>query len=253
MRRVTNDHRYAASAEVRTEPFLRRVRRALYRPFLLGFREPIVMLFGLYLIVIYIVLFSFLNGYTFIFTETYGLSEGLTGLTFLGIVIGIACSTLLIPYVYTDYKRQLRQAEEQGRTRLPPEVRLLFAKLGAPTVPISLFWMGWTTRPDIPLWSPLAASVLFGYGILCIFISCYQYLIDSYELYAASALACVTVLRYVASGGIVIAAIPMYEGLGVHWTLTLMGCLSALLVPVPYLFTRYGERVRGWSKFAVDG
>lgn len=46
-------------------------------------------------------------------------------------------------------------------------------------------------------------------------------------------------------------AIPMYEKLGVHYTCTLLGGLSALLVPVPFLFYKYGEKIRGMSKFAI--
>lgn len=42
---------------------------------------------------------------------------------------------------------------------------------GSIAIPVSLFWMAWTSRPDISIWSPLAASVLFGHGILCIFIT----------------------------------------------------------------------------------
>jgi hypothetical protein len=58
---------------------------------------------------------------------------------------------------------------------LPPEFRLWFSMLGgAFAIPIGLFWMAWTSYPSISIWSPLAASVLFGYGILCVFISCYQ-------------------------------------------------------------------------------
>ena len=57
-----------------------------------------------------------------------------------------------------------------------------------------LFWMGWTAYPSVSYWSPLVASVLFGYGILCIFISSYQYLMDAYAMYAASALAAVTLV-----------------------------------------------------------
>jgi hypothetical protein len=44
---------------------------------------------------------------------------------------------------------------------------------GSIAIPVSLFWMAWTSRPDISIWSPLGASVLFGYGILCIFITRY--------------------------------------------------------------------------------
>ena len=63
--------------------------------------------------------------------------------------------------------------------------------------------MAWTDYSWICYWSPLCAGVLFGYGILCVFISSYQYIIDSYETYAASALASATVIRYVVSGAMV--------------------------------------------------
>ena len=49
---------------------------------------------------------------------------------------------------------------------------------------------------------------MFGYGILCIFISSYQYIIDSYEMYAASALASLTLIRYVAAGAMTVVGIP---------------------------------------------
>jgi hypothetical protein len=48
-------------------------------------------------------------------------------------------------------------------------------------------------------------------GILCVFISSYQYIIDSYETFAASALASVTLIRYMAAGGMVVVGIPFYE------------------------------------------
>jgi hypothetical protein len=42
-----------------------------------------------------------------------------------------------------------------------------------------------------------------------------------------------------------------YENMGVHWTLTILGAISALMVPVPYLFYIYGPKIRGWSKYAA--
>ena len=251
LRALTGDERYKAEVEIREETFLLRLRKALYRPFLLTFREPVIMLLALYLTVIYIILFTFLNGYAFIFTETYGFSEGITGLSFIGIGIGLCLASLLVPFIYMFAKRDLAKIKTQGGTRLPPEFRLWFAMLGAPAIPISLFWMGWTAYPSISYWSPLVASVVFGYGILCVFISSYQYIIDSYESYSASALASVTLIRYVAAGGSVAYAIPIYENLGVHWTLTIMGAISALCVPLPYLFFVFGPRIRKRSKYAV--
>ena len=203
LRELTGDERFKAELEIRQDSFATRLVHSLYRPFILTFTEPIIVLVALYLTVIYIILFTFLNGYTFIFTETYGFSEGITGLSFIGIGIGLCLASCLVPVMYIWAKRDLAKAKAQGGSRLPPEFRLWFAMLGAPAIPISVLWMGWTTYPSISYWSPLAASVLFGYGILCIFISSYQYIIDGYETYAASALASVTLIRYVTAGGMV--------------------------------------------------
>ena len=89
-------------------------------------------------------------------------------------------------------------------------------------------------------------------GILCVFITSYQYIIDVYNSYAASALASITLIRYLASGGMVVVSIPFYENEGVAYTLTILACISALMVPVPYLFYRYGPWIRAKSKYAIS-
>lgn len=175
LRKVMGDSRYRAQVEIRSQTFMKRLVTALYRPFLLTFQEPIIILVALYLTVIYIVLFTFLDGYNYIFAEIHGTSEGVTGLCFLGIVCGLFLASGLVPLIYTWSKRDLKKIKEQGGDRLPPEFRLWFAMLGGSfAIPISLFWMGWTSYSCISIWSPLGASVLFGYGVLCIFISSYQ-------------------------------------------------------------------------------
>lgn len=250
LREVTGDQRFAAEMEIRGEPFLHRLGTALYRPFLLAL-EPIVFLITLYLTVIYIVLFTFLDGYDYIFGKIHGTGEGITGLLFLNIAIGLFGASLWVPLIYRWAKKEMTAVEERGGSRLPPEFRLWYAMFGAPAIPISLFWMGWTSYPHISIWSPILAGVLFGYGVLCVFISSYQYIIDSYEMYAASALTSVTLVRYVTAGGMTVVGIPFYKNMGVHYTLTILGAISALLVPVPYLFYIYGKRIRSKSKYAV--
>ena len=209
LRAITGDDRYRAEVEVRMDPFLTRLGRALYRPFLLTATEPIILLVALYLTVIYIILFTFLDGYTYIFQDIHRTSEGVTGLCFLGIAIGLCLASILVPIIASQAKRELHKIREAGGDRLPPEFRLWFSMYGAPAIPISLFWMGWTSDSSISIWSPLAASVLFGYGILTVFISSYQYVIDSYEIYAASALASVTLIRYVAAGGMTVVGVSL--------------------------------------------
>jgi hypothetical protein len=250
LRAITGDERYRAEVEVRMDPFLTRLGRACYRPFLLTFSEPIIVLIALYMTVIYIILFTFLDGYDFIFGEIHGVSIGVQGLCFLGIAIGLFLATPLVFVIRRKAAKAMEKASANGKDKLQPEFRLWFAMFGAPAVPISLFWMGWTSYPNISIWSPLAASVLFGYGILCIFISSYQYIIDAYEIYAASALASITLIRYVAAGGMTVVGVPFYQNLGVHYTCTILGCISAVMVPVPYIFYLYGHKIRARSKYA---
>lgn len=100
LRKITGDDRYVAEVEIRADPFWKRLLYALYRPFILTAREPIVILFALYLTVVYIILFTFLDGYTYIFGKTYGFSEGITGLSFLGIGIGLCFASLWVPLIH---------------------------------------------------------------------------------------------------------------------------------------------------------
>jgi hypothetical protein len=218
-------------------------------------QEPTIILWTVYLTFIYIMLFGFLAGYTYIFQETYNISQGITGLIFIGIGIGYLFAAIPLGMLIYRWARRglaLQQVEhpEQAHARLAPEFRLWYGMLGAPAIPISLFWMGWTAYPSINIWSPILASVLFGYGVLSVFLSTYQYLIETYEIYAASALAMISLVRYAASGGMTVAMIPIYESIGMHWTLTWLALVGVVFTPAPYLFYHYGPWIRSKSKFA---
>lgn len=42
----------------------------------------------------------------------------------------------------------------------------------------------------------------------------------------------------------------MFEGMGVQYGMTLLGCIAVILIPIPVLFIKYGEKIRQRSKFA---
>lgn len=79
-----------------------------------------------------------------------------------------------------------------------------------------------------------------------------MYVIDVYDIYAASALSFMTVSRYYVAGGMTVAGIPFYRNVGVHYTLTILACISSLMTLVPYIFYRYGPNIRGRSKYATN-
>lgn len=78
-----------------------------------------------------------------------------------------------------------------------------------------------------------------------------MYIIDSYQQYAASALTFVALVRYLAAGGMTVVGIPMYRNLGNHWTLTILGIISAVAMPIPYVLFRWGPSLRKRSKWTT--
>lgn len=42
----------------------------------------------------------------------------------------------------------------------------------------------------------------------------------------------------------------MFQGMGIQWAGTLLGCVAAVLVPIPVIFYFYGKQMRMKSTFA---
>jgi len=244
LRRHTGKEMYV-SAQSRSS-FLQRMKHAIPLPVILLTTEPVISVLGAYLVLLYCILFTFLSGFDYIFKMTYNLSIGQTGSCFGAIAVGATIATFAAPGLYVWARRKTKY--EHG-AMVPPEFRLWPAIIASPFLPISLFWLGWTNYPTVSVWSGLIACGLFGAVLISIYISSYEYIIDSYGKHAASALASITMARYLVAGGMVMAARPMYEGIGVHWTLTILGGLSLLLTPGPVLFSIYGARLRDRSRY----
>ncbi|PGH02438.1 hypothetical protein AJ80_08858 [Polytolypa hystricis UAMH7299] len=248
LRDLTGDSRYQVSEQANTSSLGSRLLTNVYRPFTMTYTEPIILMFSFYLILLYIILFTFLNGYPFIFTEVYGISESLTFMIWSAMLLGDVVAVALVPVVYGWTKKAALKAAAEG-TALQPEVCLYWAMLGGSILmPISLFWMGWTCYPGVSIWSPIIGSAVFGYSLVTIFTTTYLYIVFVYTIYAGSALGFMTFSRYVIAGALLPASIPMYTNLGPHYTLTMLGALSALMAPLPFVLYRYGHKIRAMSK-----
>lgn len=151
----TGNKAFRSEMELERTAILSRMSLACLREFQLTAHEPIILLISLYMTIIYIVLFTFFDGYEYIFTDVHDLSQGLTNITWVAMYTGIMLVGLLVPLVYRWTKREFSAAsasaiqekgEEEGKKHVHhrPENRLWFAMMGAPFIPIGLFWMGWT-------------------------------------------------------------------------------------------------------------
>jgi signal transduction histidine kinase len=96
---------------------------------------------------------------------------------------------------------------------------------------------------------PVLAGVLFGMGYLCLFMALLNYLVDAYEVFAASAMAAASLSRSSFGAVLPFAAKPMYKAMGVAWATSLLGFFSLALCVVPFVFVKWGGRMRDKSKF----
>ncbi|KAL2671627.1 hypothetical protein Neosp_014217 [[Neocosmospora] mangrovei] len=225
------------------------LKRALLRPWVLLFREPIVLLMTLYLSVIYGTLYLFFAAFPIVYQFQRGWSVGVSGLAFIGTAVGMSFSILYVA-VY-DNRRYARIAVAK-RGVAPPEARLPAAIVGSVFVTVGLFWFAWTNGLGVHWIVSIIASGFFAAGMVLVFVGIVNYLIDSYVIYAASVLAANTIIRSLFGAAFPLFTTQMYENLGIHWASSVPAFLALACLPFPLLFYKYGEWIRSKCKYAAE-
>jgi DHA1 family multidrug resistance protein-like MFS transporter len=113
-----------------------------------------------------------------------------------------------------------------------------------------LFWFGWSGYSGNAHWIvPVLSGLFTGLGIFSIFLSLLNYLVDVYLMFAASAIAANIFMRSIFGGVFPLYATYMFDGMGIQWVSTLLGCVALLLVPMSVVFYIFGKRLRAKSNF----
>lgn len=106
------------------------------RPIHMLVTEPVILLISIYMSFIYGIVYALLEAYPFVFESVYGMSPGIAGLAFIGLIIGQLLACGFIVSQHSDYARKLA-----ANDNVPiPEWRLLPANVGAPIFTVGLFW-----------------------------------------------------------------------------------------------------------------
>ncbi|GBF62437.1 efflux pump [Trichophyton mentagrophytes] len=221
---------------------------ALMRPWILLFREPIVLLLSTYMAIVYGTLYMLFSAFPVVYQQHRGWSPGIGGLAFLGVLGGILAAMVIS---LLDNKRYAKVSKKYNGFA-PPEERLPVAIIGGIAIPIGLFWFAWTNGPQIHWIVSIIASAPFGFGMVLVFLSLMNYLIDAYTIYAASVLAANSVLRSLFGAAFPLFTRYMYQNLGIHWASTIPAFLALACVPFPFLFYIYGANIRKRCKFAGE-
>jgi hypothetical protein len=217
---------------------------SLTRPWLMLFTEPILFTLGLYSAFIWGILYLDFTAYPVVFKQSRQWSEGIAGLSLLGIGLGMAIATASSPWInniHSDFVKRLGGQK--------PEARLPHLIILAWLIPIALFWFGWTANPPTHWAACIAAGTPFGIGFVTLFLGTNAYLTDCYGRFSASALAANAVMRSLFSAAFPMFARQMYVKLGTPWATSLLGFIAFAMAPVPWLLYIYGPKLRAVSKY----
>lgn len=89
-----------------------------------------------------------------------------------------------------------------------------------------------------------------GFGFIFLYNSANNYLVDTYQHQAASALAAKTFLRSIWGAAVVLFTRQMYDTMGLQWASSFLAFLALACCLIPYVFYFKGASIRKYSKFA---
>ncbi|XBW38331.1 hypothetical protein QEN19_003920 [Hanseniaspora menglaensis] len=225
------------------------VTKTISRPLKMLTKEPILLLMTVYNSFVYGILYLLLEAYPYVFEiKKHFFVNG--ELPYIGLIIGMSFFSAMMVFILEP--RYVESVKKNGGKPCPEE-RLLGMMVSGPIFTIGIFWFMWTGNYDsIPWIVPTIGGAFIGFGLIGIFLTSFNYIIDSYLLLAASAIAGNTFLRSGFGACFPLFAGYMLKGIGVNWSGLLLGLFSAILIPVPFLFYKFGKRLRQKSSYAFD-
>ncbi|KAI9663534.1 MAG: hypothetical protein M1831_002543 [Alyxoria varia] len=224
-------------------------RRAVVRPTKLLFLSPIVFLLTLNVSIVFGYLYLLFTTFTYVFEAQYGFTTGTAGLTYLGAGIGMFVGLGIVGRASDAILKKKAAQEPDGKAK--PEHRLPPLVFGPVLIAAGLFGYGWTVEKGVHWSAPIILTSLIGVGMIVTFMPTMTYLIDAFGRYSASASAANNSFRCLVGAVLPLAGQPMYDSLGLGWGNSLLAFIALAMIPIPFLFLRYGERIRTSPRFQI--
>lgn len=230
-----------------SRPMRQKIAHSLSRPPKI-FAQPIVAIMAIYQALIFGTTYSLYTNFQDIYSGSYGFNTEQVGLLYLGPGSGFLFAVwFIVPRIDDVYKKLTASHNNEPA----PEFRLPLANIGSVFIPMSLFWFAWTVETHQHWFVSIASTFFYGIGQVVILNCTQNYYIDSFEKYAASAIAAGTVFRSLVGGIIPLLAPGLFEKLGYGWGISIFGFVSLVLAPAPIVFYVFGGRIR--ERFKVEG
>ncbi|KAI1491814.1 major facilitator superfamily domain-containing protein [Biscogniauxia mediterranea] len=246
LRKETGDQRYQSKLKKAGTPkhvFM----TAIARPARMFLFSPLVTCMCIYISAIYGLLYLLFTTFTFVYEEMYGFGSRAAGLTFIAGGVG---NLLGLAFTGTVSDKLIQRKRNRGEPAQPEDrLNLVITVPGALLLPTGLIMYGWTANPNIHWIVPMIGTGILGFGMMAIFNSVQAYLVDSYPNNAATVTAANAVLRSILGAVLPLFGLQLYDALGLGWGNTLLGLILVVLAPVPWIFAKFGRRIRENPKF----
>lgn len=226
-----------------------KLKRSMGRPFILMGSQPIVQVLGLYMAYLYGLIYLVLGSFAPLWAGTYKEKPGIAGLNYisigLGCFLGGQVAVLSNDRIYKYLKNRFN---EDGR----PEFRLPLMFPGCILVPAGLLWYGWSAEAKLHWIMVDIGTTIYSMGGIIGFQCIQIYLVDTYARYAASAIAAAAFLRSLFAFAFPLFAPDLYDTLGDGWGNSVLAlCALCLGLPSPFLFWKFGAKLRARSPYAA--
>lgn len=237
LRQETGNANIMTEQEAQPMSFSELMNDVVYRPFKFIVQEPVLVLVCLFIALIYGMVYAFFFAFPTIFGELYGYQLDKVGLMYIPILIGATIAvgfTVILENRYNVMKTK-RSAE--------PEDRLVGAMFGAPGPVIAMFILGATSYKHIIWVGPASAGIPFGFGMVLLYYSLNNYILDVYK-FAASALGTKVFIRSSAGAAFPLFVTQMYTNLGLQWASWLLAFICLGMMFIPFIFYKFGKQLR---------
>lgn len=223
------------------------VEKNIVRPIKMLFTEPILFLITVYNAFIYGLLYMLLSAIPIIFQGQYKWNLGIDVLPYIGIFTGTSIGGISNVIIDTSIRARLRKTGKD----FVAEHRLIPMMVGSIPFCLGLFLLCWSGSygPRVHWIVPTIGGAMVGFGLLLVFLPCINYIIDCYLFFAASAIAANTIMRSIFGAVCALFTYQMFTKMHINWAGTLLGCVAAVLIPVPFLFFKYGYGLRKKSSY----
>ncbi|KAL9935367.1 hypothetical protein V8E36_005715 [Tilletia maclaganii] len=213
--------------------------------------EPMLLALCIWSALLLGILYLCFNAFPIIFAK-HGFNLQQTGLTFLGIGLGMVLGLMTMPFWAAKYKKSRAEALQRGEKAAPPEARLPIGMVGAVLTTVGMFWLAFTTYASVPWIIPIIVSIPFGCGICFSYVAIFSFTVDAFRSVAASGMGANSLVRSCFAAAFPLFSNALYHRLGTVGATALLAGLSALMIPIPFIFYKHGPALRARGRFAAS-